>query len=725
MNSTIAISAFFLDSLKNLPSNEQNLINNMVLQLRSTPLSHGLNLEEIKGAPDKKMRSLRLSDSFRAILAQFEDQYFLLMVGNHDETYKWASRYTCEINPLSDSIQIYDATYSPEISEENLSKPKLFANISDENLKLLAVPPAQLDMVRNLTDLQDFLKAEEALPIDAFEYLHMIAIGAATVKEAVEVAKDDRTPDDDELPVPGEGGALFSILPDFPKKPDIDKLIRSDATRRSFYIVEDDKELERIMNSPLEKWRVFLHPLQRKIVTKNYSGPVRILGGAGTGKTVVSIHRSKWLAKNLEGNGKILFTTFTANLAADIKELLRQICDPSEFKRIEVINLDAFVSSFLRNQGYPFTIVYDDKLKNLWEDAISLSGTSSFNESFYMDEWSKVATYNDAYTREEYLKASRVGRGTRLDRKKREEVWKVFEEFRKLLLEKKIRDIDTALYESRLIALKNQHEPYFSSIVVDEGQDLSMNAFRFLRALAGPERPNDIFITGDTHQRIYKHKVVLSKCGINVRGRRTTYLRTNYRTTEETRKFAYAILKDLSFDDMDTKLDTKIDTKVTQSLTHSDYPELCHFNGADAELDYIADKINELSKNGVKLNNICLVARTKTALAGYTSGLTKKGIMVYEIKRSRPDDHKFNGVRLATMHRVKGLEFQYVFVASANKGIIPLDIAIDYSDKVTLSETLTAEKCLLYVALTRARQKAFISSFGEPSEFLKNLQPEA
>jgi superfamily I DNA/RNA helicase len=171
-------------------------------------------------------------------------------------------------------------------------------------------------------------------------------------------------------------------------------------------------------------------------------------------------------------------------------------------------------------------------------------------------------------------------------------------------------------------------------------------------------------------------------------------------------------------------MDSEPDNERTQSLRHSDYPEIKLFKTANQELDYIAYKIQELSKEGVKLNSICLVTRTKSALAGYTSGLTKKGLMVYEIKRNKPDDLKSEGVRMATMHRVKGLDFKYMFVASANNHLIPLDAAIDNTDRVTKEETLMAEKCLLYVALTRASQKAFVSSYGKMSEFLTNLKPE-
>lgn len=207
------------------------------------------------------------------------------------------------------------------------------------------------------------------------------------------------------------------------------------------------------MSEPLEKWRVFLHPSQRKIVEKDYSGPVRVLGGAGTGKTVVAMHRAKWLSSQGKGKERILLTTFTANLAADIRTLFEKSA-PWRNNRIDVINLDAWVSQYLREHGYPNTIVYDNVLDNVWEEAVALSGEDlGLPISFFSEEWAKVVAA-EAFTLEAYAKASRLGRGTRLDRKKRMQVWHVFEEYKNLLKERHIRDVDSALFRCRLLIEK-------------------------------------------------------------------------------------------------------------------------------------------------------------------------------------------------------------------------------------------------------------------------------
>lgn len=254
-------------------------------------------------------------------------------------------------------------------------------------------------------------------------------------------------------------------------------------------------------------------------------------------------------------------------------------------------------------------------------------------------------------------------------------------------------------------------------MIVDEGQDLSSNAFRLLRFIAGDEHENDIFIVGDAHQRIYKNKAVLSRCGINIRGR-SSVLRINYRTTEEIKKAAFALLNGIAFDDLDNAYDADTGDKC-QSLTHGEAPEVLALANANEEFETILAKVKGLIDNGVSAKNICIVARTHKLLDDYIAHFTASGIRCYEIKGNKADDRGLEGIRVATMHRVKELEFQYVFIVAANNRIIPLASAIDHTDSVSEQETMTAEKCLLYVALTRAQKGAYISGYGKMSEFLQ------
>ena len=390
-------------------------------------------------------------------------------------------------------------------------------------------------------------------------------------------------------------------------------------------------------------------------------------------------------------------------------------CTVEELRRIEVIHLDAWVNHFLRESGFSAQIGYDDEIKPLWERAVLLANIDlPFDTSFYEEEWNRIVMAQEALTLEKYVKATRNGRGTRLDRRKRMKVWKVFENYQNLMKENQIRDINTAMYESSKLIQSAGNKPRYASIIIDEGQDFSDNAYRLIRSLAGEEHPNDIFIVGDSHQRIYRNHPILSRCGIHVRGR-SSILKINYRTTEEIRKHAFALLSGISFDDLDEDVDLG---DKCQSLTHGEKPIIKNFGNANDEFDFILCEVKKLKENGVSLTDICIVARTKKLVDDYIALFTKAGIRSYAIKRNKVDDRSFDGLRVATMHRVKGLEFKYVFIVAANNRIVPLSSAINTTDAVSEAETTTSEKCLLYVAMTRAQKGVYITSYGRPSGFL-------
>ncbi len=693
---TVAISADFLTAYAALPRQKQGKVTEFFNKFRNDPTHPGINFEKINEGIDKNICSVRIDDAYRGIVVREPESnvYILLWVDHHDEAYDWAKRKKCSINKLTGSVQIFDVQ---EVIEEqkSIDEPALFANVSDEIFAKIGLPEEQLPMVKAIKTLEGLHSLKAAIPEDAFEGLEWLGNGF--------------TPEE----------VLSTLYPETEhvevKDNDFAAALQTDASKKSFVIVEGEEELQAIMQEPLEKWRIFLHPTQRKVVGKKFNGPARVLGGAGTGKTVVAMHRAKMLATALGSEGKILFTTYTKNLAEDIKDNLRKICTADEMKRIDIINLDAWVSNFLRRQGYEYQIVYDEEVDKAWKDAIAIAGGDlSFVENFYKDEWVKVVQAQEVYDKVAYCKATRLGRGVRLDRKVRMQLWDVFDEYQNIMNEKQQRDVETAMYECRKIIESKKLTGQYTSIIVDEGQDLSPSAFRLLRALAGDEHENDIFIVGDSHQRIYRNKAVLSKCGINVRGR-SSYLRINYRTTEEIRKFAFGLLNGVSFDDLDEDYDNG---KGCQSLTHGDKPEIKQFATPEEELDYIVNKIKELEASGVEQKNICIVARTHKLLDNYISGLQRAGIKSFEIKANKTDDRSFEGVRIATMHRVKGLEFDHVFAVAVNKKVLPFGSKADFEDDISLEEFRTGEKCLLYVALTRARKSAYVSCYGGLSELI-------
>ena len=694
----MAISADFLSSFSALPRQIQKKVTEFIGKFKSNPQSSGINIEKIKDGADKNMRSVRIDDTYRGILLKQEETevYLLLWVDHHDEAYDWAKRKRCEINKRTGSIQVYDVVDSDieENSSYDSSVKGLFDCVTDEDLLKLGVPESLCNYLRSLKTADDFYNHQSAFPSDVIEPLSFLADGVE-LNEVLDAYAENISDN------------ISQSLSDALNEP---------INMQSFVVVEGEEELKRIMAEPLEKWRIFLHPTQRRIVNKNYSGPARILGGAGTGKTVVAMHRAKHLASKIANDEKILFTTFTSNLASDIKENLKKICSVEELRRIEVINLNAWVVQSLREHGYSYKIIYGNDIHELLDEAVVMSCNGlDLPTSFYEEEWLKVVTANEAFDIESYIKAPRIGRGTRLDRKKRMLVWKVFENLLKLMKRDSVRDINYAMYECKQILNSDQTgKSAYRGIVVDEGQDFSSSAYSLLRTIAGEEHDNDIFIVGDAHQRIYRNTASLSKCGINIKGR-SRKLKINYRTTDEIHKYAFAILNGISFDDLDGETDN---VDLCKSLVHGSKPIISKFKDIGQEIEDIYNKVKALNESGVSLNDICITVRTHKLVETYISLFTKKGLRCFEIKSSSTDTRSIDGLRVATMHRVKGLEFKYVFVASACDEIIPLKAAINHTDSATEQDTMTSERCLLYVALSRAQKQVYLSGYGKLSPFI-------
>ncbi|HIP15510.1 MAG TPA: DNA helicase, partial [Sulfurimonas autotrophica] len=226
---------------------------------------------------------------------------------------------------------------------------------------------------------------------------------------------------------------------------------------------------------------------------------------------------------------------------------------------------------------------------------------------------------------------------------------------------------------------------------------------------------NDMFIVGDAHQRIYGHKVVLGQCGIKIIGR-SKKLKLNYRTTDEIRKWAVALLHGESIDDMDNGTDSNSDYK---SLYHGPAPLIKHFDNYEEEVKFIESYIVSLKKEDENCR-ICIVARTQKIIDSYNSDLTKKDIPTVKISRNTKDNISNTGIRLATMHRVKGLDFDHVIIASMNNGIVPLEVSTQSDEQQIEDEKLLKEKSLVFVAATRAKKSLLVSCYGERSTLLQS-----
>ncbi len=272
-----------------------------------------------------------------------------------------------------------------------------------------------------------------------------------------------------------------------------------------------------------------------------------------------------------------------------------------------------------------------------------------------------------------------------------------------------------AMRDARLLLeRKNEVLPY-KSIIVDEAQDMGIQAFKLIRQMIPGETQNDLFIVGDAHQRIYRHKVVLWQCGINIIGRGKK-LKINYRTTDETRRWAVGLLKGIEVDDLDNGIDNQ---KGYKSLMQGVMPEVRHFDTFQDEVDFIADYLDGIKKENGSIKEICLVARTNSLLKQYESAIRNKNFEIYFVRRSKAENQSSPGLRLATMHRVKGIEFDRVIIAGVNDGIVPFEgLDSETSDPVVKWDSEIHERALLYVAATRAKKEVVVTSSGKASRFL-------
>lgn len=732
---TVALSNDFFKAFGRLPEKARGKVASFISKFRANPRSPGLNYERIEGGKDPFIRSIRVDQDIRCIVRAPDegDTYVLLWIDKHDDAYQWARRRTCHVNRVSGALQVVDVEAAelavsaetavgdaiaaavsealanqtpptqttPEASPAATAQPEsasLFARVSDDQLMLLGVPEALLPAVRAVTSEEALSRLIEWVPQDCVDGLILLADG-----KPIEAVIDEL-----------ERQRPVAIDPT-----DVAAALETPESKAEFLVITDDDGLEAMLSAPLERWRVFLHPSQRRLVERQWSGAVRVLGGAGTGKTVVAMHRARWLAKELiQSNtpGRVLFTTFTRNLATDIRANLTKICSPEELQRIEVIHLDGWVMNFLKGQGLQVRVFNEEARDSCWSLAMDLADTSlGLDERFYREEWKDVVLAQGCRSRDEYLMARRVGRGTRLSRPQRAQIWPVFDAVRAEFRQRGLWEPEEAKQIAADLIHKADRPPLYAAVVVDEAQDLDVASFSLLRALVGEPRTNDLFIVGDPHQRIYGKPVVLSRCGIDIRGR-SRKLRINYRTTEETRAWATAVLHGLDFDDLDGGSDPASDYR---SLLHGDDPLVQGFEDPADEQTFLVSTLRQLRDQQQSLASTCVAARTNKAVEKLEALLKGEGFSTRVINADESDDPSDPALRLATMHRVKGLEFDQVFLPALDASQMPLQVELNKRPDALSRELFEQqERSLLHVAATRAKKRVVVSYSGKASPFI-------
>lgn len=686
----IAMSDDFLKSFAAVPRSHQQAVLTFVAKFRQNPMATGINYERINDAADANMRSVRINDNMRGIVLKPDvgNVYCLLWVDQHDAAYQWARRHRVAIHPDVGSIQVYAVE---EIAEETaateavpVTRAGLFDALKDREIRRLGVPDERLAAVRAITVEDELDALEPILPDEAFEALYLYAAG-----ETYENIIGER------------------VAPSEVDQSDFSAALERDSTRRHFVVLTDDSDLEALLAAPLERWRVFLHPSQRKLVDRDWNGPVKVTGGAGTGKTVVAMHRAARLARQYaELPGRpVLFTTFTKTLAEDIRQHLQLLCTPQELEKIQVVNLDQWASGLLRRFGYPHGLLYSEaERRRLWQAAMSAMPVGlDYSVQFMRAEFERVVLPQGCETADDYMRAKRIGRGGQLGRAQRKALWPVFAEYRAQLQAANLREPEEAFREACQLLRKEKPALGIRAMVVDEAQDISNAAFELIRTAVSPAE-NDLFIVGDAHQRIYRHKVVLGRVGIEVRGRSRS-LKMNYRTTDEIRRWACAQLEGCTVDDLDGQVDT---LRGYRSLTHGDTPDVIESASTQTDFAHLKTILEQLQGDDMEMRQVCITGRTNDDIDRIAQELKHQGVACLKLENTVADDAAVPGVRLATMHRIKGLEFSVVIIA-AYKGAAQYAEQFSRDEDAGVTEdTELSERCLLHVAATRAKRNLFV-----------------
>ena len=687
----VALSQDFLMKLAKLPSSVHSKVLKWTIKFQADPTSSGINYEKIQSAKDGNLRSVRIDQDWRGIVFKPDkgDVYVLLYVDHHDEAYRWAENRKLAINPVTGAMQMVVLEEVTEQQNKQQSAPAmpgqpesavpalalaLFAGLTDRELMSLGVPEESLARVKTISSEAELDQIQPFLPVEAYEGLFLLAAGD-TVSQVI-----------------GARETRIDLVVD---TSDFLSSLGTPESQARFVVVDSDTALTAIMNAPLAQWRVFLHPTQRKLAAGDRSGPVRILGGAGTGKTVLAMHRAKWLAENRTPEGKkVLFTTFTRNLAFDIEENLNSLCSPATMKKIEVRNLDSWVHGFLRSHSYEHSIVYDRRkdAADAWQRALAVKdGALGMTDEFYGDELEQIILAQGVGTKDEYRAARRTGRGVVLSRSKRDAIWPVFEEYRAQLASRKLKEVDDAYKDAALLLANSSVESAYSAIVVDETQDFGPQALRLIRAMV-PAAPNDLCFVGDGHQRIYsRHRAAMSRCGIDIRGR-SKKLYLNYRTTEQIRLQAVALLQGCEVDDLDDGQDESVRYK---SLSNGAVPAFVKEASLESALDCAQKIVLGWAQAADDAHPVttCVIAASRAVRDRAAKLFADKGMKTHVIEVSKKDVSDPAIVRFSTMHRAKGLEFDQVLA------LVPATFLEAPADTVN-------ERKLLYVAITRAKRAA-------------------
>jgi superfamily I DNA/RNA helicase len=688
------IADTFTDSLARLTGDEQKAVKTTAFDLQMDPSAPGLSFHKLDKAKDKRFWSVRVNADIRLIVHKTDTSLLLCYVDHHDRAYAWAERRKLETHPTTGAAQIIELRESVReivvpTYVQAAAPPKAvarpLAGTSDDVLLGYGVPPEWLKDVRD-ADEDGLLALTGYLPAEAAEAVLELATGGTP-----QVARAE--------PVPAGVAA--------------DPFAHPDAQRR-FRVVTSVEELERALEAPWDKWAVFLHPEQRQLVTRDFNGPARVAGSAGTGKTVVALHRAAHLARTMP-ESRILLATFSEPLAHALRTNVKRLIgnEPRVLERLEVHAMGALGLRLHQAQLGPVRLVSSEDVNTSLREAAKAAGDHKFSPLFLRTEWDQVVDAWQLTTWEAYRDVQRLGRRTRLPEARRAVLWAIFEQVRAGL---KARDLmtESAVFQA-LANAQSDRAPAFDAAVVDEAQDISIAQLRFLAALGG-SRPNALFFSGDLGQRIFQQPFSWKALGVDVRGRSKT-LRVNYRTSHQIREQADRLLG-AEMTDADGNRE---DRRHTVSVFNGPPPEIRTFPSDPDESGAVGDWLRSLANDGIQAHEIGVFVRSPAQVPRATAAVSAAGL-TGRVLDNRVEIKPGN-VSIATMHLAKGLEFRVVAVMACDDEVLPLQERIEnVGDDGDLQEVYDTERQLLYVACTRARDRLSISGVEPASEFLDDVK---
>ena len=684
------IADTFTDSLAKLKNEEQKAAKTTAFDFQMNPSNPGMQFHKLDKVRDPNFWSVWVNRDIRLIVHKTEASLLLCYVDHHDKAYRWAERRKLEMHPKTGAAQLVEVREMIKeiiipkyIKEEQAPqiKPCLFADVSEDELLSYGVPTEWLDDVRKVNE-DTVLDLADHLPSEAAEDLLNLATGSTPpVVQPVSVS--------------------------------VDPFDHPDAQRR-FRIMNNNEELERALEHPWEKWTVFLHPVQRQLVEREYNGPARVSGSAGTGKTIVALHRAVFLART-NPDARVLLTTFSDTLANALRTKLRRLITntPRIGERLEVHAMQAIGHRLYElNLGRP-RIASRETIQKFLEKAAGEVGEHKFSRHFLMTEWEQVVDAWQLETWEAYRDVMRLGRKTRLLEKQRVILWSIFDQVRSSL---KTRNLVTSsdLFSRLASQLSESKHPPFDFTVVDEAQDISVAQLRFLAALSNG-RPNSLFFAGDLGQRIFQQPFSWKALGVDIRGR-SHILRINYRTSHQIRMQADRLLgPELS--DVDGNREER---NSTISVFNGPKPVIMISDTQENEIETVTQWVMERMKEGVMPHEMGVFVRSAAELDRSRSAVENTGLPFNVLNESV--EMASRHISISTMHLAKGLEFRTVVVMACDDEVIPLQKRIEtVSDDSDLEEVYNTERHLLYVACTRARDHLLVTGVDPASEFLDDL----